>query len=73
MTKEELLKDPWVAENYGDKNHPNYINSAFLDGVDYGERKAIEQAVEWMKTHRFWWVGKFNDLIRDFKKAMEGE
>ena len=49
MTKKELLQDPWVKERYGDEYHPNYINETFIDGVDYGERKAIENAVEWLR------------------------
>ena len=41
MTKEEILKDDWVANNYGDRGR-NWVNLAFLDGVNWMEEKMQE-------------------------------
>jgi hypothetical protein len=41
MTKEEMLKDDWVANNYGDRGR-NWVNLAFLDGVNWMEEKMQE-------------------------------
>lgn len=46
MTREELLKDEWVKENFGDACYPNYLEPNFEAGVEYGERKAIEKAID---------------------------
>lgn len=46
MTREELLKDEWVKENFGGACYPNYFNPNFGAGVKYGERKAIEKAID---------------------------
>ena len=41
MTREEILKDDWVANNYGDRGR-NWVNLAFLDGVNWMEEKMQE-------------------------------
>ena len=41
MTKEEILKDDWVANNYGDRGR-NWVNLAFLDGVNWMEERMQE-------------------------------
>ena len=83
MTREELLRDEWVKENFGDACYPNYLEPNFEAGVEYGERKAIEKACKWLEYKAAaymdydWYddITRFrtNDLINDFKKEMEGE
>lgn len=41
MNREEILKDDWVANNYGDRGR-NWVNLAFLDGVNWMEEKMQE-------------------------------
>lgn len=41
MTREEILKDDWVANNYGDRGR-NWVNLAFLDGVNWMEERMQE-------------------------------
>lgn len=78
MTKKELLQDPWVKKRYGDDCHPNYINEAFIDGVDYGERKAIEKVIEWLRIQDLAGVINidtnydFDLLAEDLTECMEG-
>lgn len=38
ITKEQILNDPDIPVNYIDKER-NWVNEAFLDGIDYAERK----------------------------------
>lgn len=45
MTREEILKDDWVANNYGDRAR-NWIDLAFLDGVEWMENQTDDKAVE---------------------------
>lgn len=79
MTREEILKDQWVIDHYGDFYHPDYLNPDFEAGVDYGEEKTIEKACEWLINIDF---DDFhfrdcdetfnNDLFIDaFRKAMK--
>lgn len=42
ITKEQILNDPDVPINYVDKER-NWVNEAFLDGIDYAERKPTTQ------------------------------
>lgn len=51
MKREDLLKDPWVVENYGDCSHHTYIDTRFVDGVEYGEKFFIEKALKWIKEN----------------------
>ncbi|MBR6517631.1 MAG: hypothetical protein IKT40_12440 [Bacilli bacterium] len=51
MTREELLSDPYVKDNFGDKNYPNYIEPNFEAGVDYAEDKIINKACKWLKLN----------------------
>ncbi len=44
MTREEILKDDWVANNYGDRGR-NWVNLAFLDGVNWMENQTDGQAL----------------------------
>lgn len=44
MTREEILKDPEVA-HYCDQKR-GWIHEAFMDGVDYAERKMKSQ-IKW--------------------------
>lgn len=41
MTREEILKDDWVANNYGDRGR-NWVNPAFLDGINWMEERMQE-------------------------------
>ena len=50
MTREEILKDQWVVDNYGDFYHPNYLNPDFEAGVYYGEEKMFEKAEKWLEN-----------------------
>lgn len=50
MTREEILKDQWVIDHYGDIHHPNYLNPDFEAGVDYGEEKMVEKAEKWLEN-----------------------
>lgn len=80
MTREDLLKDEWVKENFGDACYPNYLEPNFEVGVEYGERKAIERACEWlsfnmtdtvyMGCHGREVLSK-PDLLQNLRKAME--
>ena len=87
MNREEILKDDWVANNYGDRGR-NWVNLAFLDGVNWMEEKMIEKAVEWLKEEmdfRDYSSGRgsygeikalgiydsLDEFITDFKQAME--
>lgn len=80
MTREDLLKDEWVKENFGDACYPNYLEPNFEAGVEYGERKAIEKAYEWLCANMVdnTYLGantlivlKKAEFIQKFKKAME--
>jgi hypothetical protein len=64
MTKEEMLKDDFVATHYGDRAR-NWVDTAFIDGAEWMQEKMIEKATEWLKEKccSFW--------IEDFKQAME--
>ena len=77
MTREDLLKDEWIKENFGDACYPNYLEPNFEAGVEYGERKIIEKACMWLEDSLInYWSGVNADssnFIKDFKKAMEGE
>lgn len=69
MTKEEILKDDWVANNYGDRAR-NWIDPAFLDGVEWMENQtdgkallyAVKKTAERTKREMFLkvadWLGK---------------
>lgn len=35
MKREDLLKDEWVKENFGDACYPNYLEPNFEAGVEY--------------------------------------
>ncbi len=84
MTKEEILKDDWVANNYGDRAR-NWIDPAFLDGVEWMENQtdgqallyAVEKTAERTKREM---IGKATEWLKekccsfwieDFKQAME--
>ena len=78
MTREDLLKDEWIKENFGDACHPNYLEPNFEAGVEYGERKAIEKACMWLSLNMtdIAYFGMNRDLykpefIQNFKQAME--
>lgn len=79
MTREELLKDEWVKENFGDACYPNYLEPNFEAGVEYGERKMIEKACECIiKLHN--WPTQYEEyaklqeeFIKEFRKAMEDD
>lgn len=81
MTREDLLKDEWVKENFADACYPNYLEPNFEAGVEYGERKAIEKACEWIQMNAMKYINTIGgcmyfDVInstKDFKKAMEDE
>lgn len=82
MTREELLTDEWVKENFGDACYPNYLEPNFEAGVEYGERKAIEKACEWlcanMTDNTYLGANTFSvlnkaEFIQKFKKEMEDE
>ena len=78
MKREDLLKDEWVKENFGDACYPNYLEPNFEAGVEYGERKAIEKACMWLSLNMtdIAYFGMNGDLykpefIQNFKQAME--
>lgn len=79
MTREDLLKDEWIKENFGDACYPNYLEPNFESGVEYGERKMIEKACEWIQMNAMKYINSIGgcmyfDVINstnDFKKAME--
>lgn len=79
MKREDLLKDEWVKENFGDVCYPNYLEPNFEAGVEYGERKAIEIICSWLNSFDPWkYMGnryefQMCDLIDDLRKAMEDE
>ena len=72
MTREEILKDDWVANNYGDRGR-NWVNLAFLDGVNWMEEKMIEKAAEWLYIYypTLEKSKSFEDAWKHFKQAME--
>ena len=83
MNREEILKDDWVANNYGDRGR-NWVNLAFLDGVNWMEEKMIEKAVEWLDNNvdkycfnsggKFEYIPKVGrKMLEDFKQAMQDE
>lgn len=72
MTREEILEDQWVIDHYVDFYHPDYLNPDFEAGVDYGEKKTIEKACEWLLCQEEMIGISFeDDFIERFKKAME--
>lgn len=46
ITKEEILNDPNIPDNYVDRTR-GWVNEAFLDGIDYAERKLAKSP--WIK------------------------
>ena len=45
MDKIDLLKDPWVKCNYGNRNHHGYLNPDFEAGVIYAEQKVVDKVI----------------------------
>lgn len=72
MDKIDLLKDPWVKCNYGDRDHHQYLNPDFEAGVEYAERKVVDKITKWLTTN-LCNTPYFNgeQLIEDLKKYME--
>lgn len=78
MIKEDMLKDDFVADNYGDKAR-NWVDPAFLDGVDWMEKKMIEKAVRWLGDNMFYSINNgiqvngvcISHFIGRFRQAME--
>ena len=83
MTKEEMLKDDFVASHYGDRAR-NWIDTAFMDGAEWMQERMIEKAVEWLDNNvdkycfnsggKFEYIPKVGrKMISDFKQAMQDE
>ena len=47
--KDEILNDPQCAV-YTDIRR-GWVNEAFLDGVEYGERITLNRILAWLKTN----------------------
>lgn len=80
MTKEEMLKDDFVATHYGDRAR-NWVDPAFIDGAEWMQEKMIEKAAEWLSNNMFHSVNNgvqingtcVSDFVEKFKQTMEDE
>lgn len=72
MTRESLLKDEWVKENFGDACYPNYLEPNFEAGVEYGIRETIKKACVWFsQQEEMIGISFEDDFIQRFVEAME--
>jgi hypothetical protein len=67
MDKIDLLKDPWVKCNYGDRNHHQYLNPDFEAGVVYAEQKVIDKVINWVTNNLNNQYINTEQLIKDLK------